>query len=65
VNQNCMQYKCHAGQMARWMSNLLHDLTIPLQSPIRILQDNQSTIKLVDKGYGQFGRTKHIQKRFF
>jgi hypothetical protein len=55
----------HAGHMARWISNLLQDLTIHLHSPIRILQDNQSTIKLVDKGYGQFGRTKHIQKRFF
>ena len=36
-----------------------------MQSPIRILQDNQSTMKLLDKGYGQFGRTKHIKKRYF
>jgi hypothetical protein len=54
----------HAGHMAKWISNLFHDMRIPIR-PIRILQDNQSTMKLVDKGHGHFGRTKHIQKRYF
>ena len=51
--------------MARWIHNIFNDLQLPLTNLIRILQDNQSTIKLIDKGYGQFGRTKHVQKRFF
>jgi hypothetical protein len=55
----------HAGQMAKWISNIFNDLQFPLTNIIRILQDNQSTMKLLEKGYGQFGRTKHIQKRFF
>jgi hypothetical protein len=55
----------HAGQMAKWINNIFNDLQLPLTNIIRILQDNQSTIKLLEKGYGNFGRTKHIMKRYF
>ncbi len=33
--------------------------------PVTFHQDNKSTIQLSTKGYGDFMRTKHIQKRFF
>ena len=40
----------HAGQMAKWIFNIFNDLQLPLTNLIKILQDNQSTIKLLDKG---------------
>ena len=44
---------------------MFQELNIPIHLPIIFHQDNKSTIQLSTKGYGDFMRTKHIQKRFF
>jgi hypothetical protein len=44
---------------------MFSELDIPIVIPVTFHQDNKSTIQLSTKGYGDFMRTKHIQKRFF
>lgn len=47
-----------------WLRELLIEFNYDIQ-PATIYQDNQSTIKLADKGHGNFKRTKHINVRYF
>ncbi len=59
-------YAAHSGGLlSKWIVNMCQELNINIDLPITFHQDNQSTIKLSTKGYGDFMRTKHIQKRFF
>ena len=59
-------YAAHSGGLlSKWIINMCQELSINIDLPITFHQDNQSTIKLSTKGYGDFMRTKHIQKRFF
>jgi hypothetical protein len=59
-------YAAHTGGLLiKWVINLFEELYIPITLPITFHQDNKSTIQLSSKGYGDFMRTKHIQKRFF
>ncbi len=55
----------HRGLLIKWAVNMFQELNIPIHLPIIFHQDNKSTIQLSTKGYGDFMRTKHIQKRFF
>jgi len=59
-------YAAHTGGLLiKWAVNMFQELNIPIHLPIIFHQDNKSTIQLSTKGYGDFMRTKHIQKRFF
>ena len=59
-------YAAHTGGLlVKWVINMFHKLNITILMPITFHQDNKSTIQLNTKGYGDFMRTKHIQKRFF
>jgi hypothetical protein len=59
-------YAAHSGGLlSKWIVNICNELHIDIDLPISFHQDNQSTMKLSAKGYGDFMRTKHIQKRFF
>jgi hypothetical protein len=59
-------YAAHTGGLlVKWATNMFNELNIPIKLPIIFHQDNLSTIQLNTKGYGDFMRTKHIQKRFF
>jgi hypothetical protein len=53
------------GLLAKWVVNFFEELKIKIDLPIIFYQDNQSTIKLSNKGYGDFMRTKHIKKRYY
>jgi hypothetical protein len=46
-----------------WLKLLLKELGIPLSHPIKIYQDNQSTILIGTEGNGNFKRTKHMISR--
>jgi hypothetical protein len=59
-------YAAHTGGLlAKWVVNFFEELKIKIDLPIIFYQDNQSTIKLSNKGYGDFMRTKHIKKRYY
>jgi len=59
-------YAAHTGGLLiKWVINFFEELQITITLPITFHQDNKSTIQLSSKGYGDFMRTKHIQKRFF
>ena len=59
-------YAAHTGGLlAKWVVNFFEELKIKIVLPILFFQDNQSTIKLSSKGYGDFMRTKHIKKRYY
>ncbi len=53
----------HLSQ-AIWMNNFLTSQQLSLP-PIRVFQDNQSTIALVRKKYPFSSRTKHLDIRYF
>jgi hypothetical protein len=50
---------CEATQFARWLKDMLHHIGISITSPIKIRQDNTSTIWLAENG-ANFARTKHL-----
>ena len=59
-------YAAHTGGLLiKWVINMFSELNKPILMPVTFHQDNKSTIQLSTKGYGDFMRTKHIQKRFF
>jgi ABC-type nitrate/sulfonate/bicarbonate transport system substrate-binding protein len=47
---------------ALWLSTLLQDLNLQQNEPIRIAQDNKSTIYIAEYG-GNFSNSKHIINR--
>jgi hypothetical protein len=53
-----------AGKLTARVYNLLSEL-IGHTTPIPLLEDNQSTIKLIKNGQSNSGRTAHIEKRYF
>jgi hypothetical protein len=48
-----------------WLRNLLSSLGFDQKEPSIVYQDNMSTIKLAEKGEGNFGTTRHLNVRFF
>jgi hypothetical protein len=46
-----------------WLKLLLKELGIPVSDPIKVYQDNQSTILIGTEGNGNFKRTKHMISR--
>ena len=49
---------------AVWMRQFMEELGVR-QRPIRLDQDNQSTIIIAGQGTGTFKRSKHIKVRYF
>jgi hypothetical protein len=49
---------------ALWQREILKHLGY-LVPPVRLLQDNTSTISLLNKGYSTSSRTRHISIRYF
>ena len=47
-----------------WLLELVEELGIKQERPVKVFQDNQSTMKLIMKE-GTYGRTKHIKIRYF
>jgi hypothetical protein len=52
-------------KFVEWLRNLVNELGFQQLRPTIIYQDNKSTITLVEKGFGSFGKTKHINMRYF
>jgi hypothetical protein len=48
-----------------WILQLLFELGFPLNFPVKVYQDNKSTIEWSIKGRINFKRTKHILNRYF
>lgn len=53
-----------AGEELLWAKNLLEELGFK-QEPIQIEQDNTSTIRVITRGPGRVGKTKHMNKHRF
>jgi hypothetical protein len=47
-----------------WCRDWMEEAGYP-QDPAKIAQDNKSTLRLAHNGEGNFGKTKHINVRFF
>jgi hypothetical protein len=54
-----------AAMAIQWCRNLLGEIGFKPTTPSIIYQDNQSVIKMAEKGGGSFKRTKHIAKKYF
>jgi hypothetical protein len=54
-----------AAMAILWCRNLLGELGFKPKDPSIVYQDNQSVIKMAEKGGGSFKRTKHIAKKYF
>jgi hypothetical protein len=52
-------------KFVEWLRNIVSELGFEQLKPTIVYQDNKSTIALVEKGFGAFGKTKHINMRFF
>ncbi len=48
-----------------WISNLLRELNVDYGGPIVVFQDNTSGVKIIEKGHGNFKRTKHFLNKFY
>lgn len=46
------------------MVRLLRDLGCTVETPVRYLEDNQSTIRIAEDSKG-FGRLKHVDVKFY
>jgi hypothetical protein len=52
-------------QYVSWANNLLNELGFKPTMRAVIHQDNKSTMVMAKKGSGNFGKTKHINMRYF
>ena len=48
-----------------WVLALSEELNLKLKRPIIIYQDNQSGVRIMEKGHGNFKRTKHFINRYY
>jgi hypothetical protein len=48
-----------------WLSNLLRELNVDYHGPVIVFQDNTSGVKIIEKGHGNFKRTKHFLNKFY
>ena len=48
-----------------WLRSLLTELGYPPTSPSILYQDNQSTIRICNKGHGYKSKTKHMDVRYY
>ena len=48
-----------------WISNLLRELNVDYGGSIVVFQDNTSGVKIIEKGHGNFKRTKHFLNKFY
>ena len=48
-----------------WLCNLLRELSIYYEGPMMVYQDNTSGVKIINKGHGNFKRTKHFINKFY
>jgi hypothetical protein len=53
------------AKFVEWIRNLSSELGFGIDKPIIIYQDNKSTMLIAEKGTGSFGKTKHINIRYF
>jgi hypothetical protein len=54
-----------AMEYVSWGKQLFYELELPYEEPALVFQDNLSTCVLAKKGTGSFGKTKHINLRYF
>ncbi len=54
---------CEGAALNRWLKSLLKSLKVNVEGPTKLLQDNQSTITMVDDDSVNFWRNKHTLAR--
>jgi hypothetical protein len=50
---------------ALWLLSLCEELEMDIPRPIIIHQDNQSGVRIMEKGHGNFKRTKHFINKYY
>jgi hypothetical protein len=50
---------------ALWTLSLCEELNLNVTKPILVYQDNQSGVKIMEKGHGNFKRTKHFINKYY
>jgi transposase InsO family protein len=63
IKSKALQYIAEESRELLWIRRLLEDFHIEQTKPIRIYEDNQSTIKLIKTGESR-NKTKHIDVKY-